>query len=56
MPFPHYEGLWFAIFDHPAFRSNYQFFEAQLLGTSMDVAIRQDSKFYPIMIELFNDL
>lgn len=56
MPFPHYEGMWYAIYDHPVFQTEYQFFSAQLLGTSMDVAIRRDSKFYSIMIELFNKL
>ena len=56
MPFPHYEGMWYAIFDHPVFQSEYQFFNAQLLGTSMDVAIKRDSQFYSIMIELFNNL
>ena len=56
MPFPHYEGMWYALFEHPVFKAEYQFFTAQLLSTSMDVAIRRDSKFYSHMIELFNNL
>jgi len=56
MPFPHYEGMWFALFNHPDFKDEYQFFTAQSLGTSMDVAVKRDSKFYSIMIELFNNL
>lgn len=56
MPFPHYEGMWYAIFNHAVFKDEYQFFTAQSLGTSMDVAVKRDSKFYSIMIELFNNL
>ena len=56
MPFPHYEGMWFSIFEHPIFQEDYQFFSAQSLGTSMDVAIKRDSPFYSDMIELLNDL
>ncbi len=56
MPFPHYEGMWYSIFNHPVFKVEYQFFSAQTLGTSMDVAVKRDSKFYSIMIELFNNL
>ena len=56
MPFPHYEGMWFALSEHPIFKEDYQFFAAQSLGTSMDVAIKRDSIFYSDMVELFNDL
>lgn len=56
MPFPHYEGMWTSIFEHPIFQEDYEFFTAQLLGTSMDVAIKRDSKFYSTMIELVNNL
>jgi len=55
MPFPHYEDLWYNIFTHPAFESDYQYISAQTLGTSMDVAIRRASPFYQDMLEVVNN-
>ena len=55
MPFPHYEEMWYTLFEHPVFQNKYEFFSAQLLGTSMDVAIKRDSPFYSDMLSLLND-
>ena len=55
MPFPHYEQMWFSLFEHPIFQGKYHFFPALSLGTSMDVAIRQDSPFYSDMLSLLNN-
>lgn len=55
MPFPHYEGMWFELFDHLTFQTEYAFFYAQSLGTSMDVAIKRDSVFYSDMLEIMSN-
>lgn len=54
MPFPHYETMWYSIYDYPNFQTEYYFFSAQTLGTSMDVAIRRASPYYLDMLEILN--
>jgi len=54
LPFPHYEDMWYSIFNHPNFQLDYHYVSAQSLGTSMDVAIRRDSLFYRDMLEIVN--
>lgn len=54
MPFPHYETMWYSIYGYPNFQIDYQFFTAQSLGTSMDVAIRRASPYYLDMLEILN--
>ena len=55
MPFPHYETMWYSIYNDPNFQMDYHFFTAQSLGTSMDVAIRRASPYYLDMLEVLND-
>lgn len=46
MPFPHYEAMWQAIYEHPFFREHYDYYPADILGTDMGVAIYRDSPHY----------
>lgn len=54
MPYPHYEDMWYSIFNHPTFEENYHYFSARMLGTAMDVAIKRSSPFYRDMLEIVN--
>jgi len=52
MPFPFYRGIISEIIGHPDFRTTYEHFPADELGTAMGVAIRRSSRYYTEMRDL----
>jgi len=54
MPFPHYEAMWYSIFNDAKFQEHYHYIPAQALGTAMDVAILRSSPHYRDMLEIVN--
>lgn len=52
MPFPHYEEMWYDIFEHPVFMKDYIRYPAESLRTSMDVAIYRGSPNYTEILKV----
>lgn len=52
MPFPHYEDMWYDIYEHPVFMEEYIRYPAQSIRTSMDVAIYRGSPNYTEILKV----
>lgn len=52
MPHPGYRAMIAAIRGHPTFKTQYEHFPAEQLGTTMGIALRRDSKHYAAMRQI----